>query len=84
MGKRLASRLLSFGTSPCGIRVSGPPQPLHSVAFLYKNRNFVGTGVNRKNVGDVLGARGSKLDVACVVNGSGLAAATLPLSFQCA
>lgn len=47
MEKRLAFGLLSFGTSSCGICVSGTPQPLHSVAFLYKNRTFAATGVNR-------------------------------------
>lgn len=56
MGKMLAFGLLSFGTSPCGMCVTGPPQPLHSVAFLYKNRTFAGTGVNRgKCRGSALG-----------------------------
>lgn len=40
--------------SSCDVRC--PPQPLHSVGFLYKNRTFAATGVNRgKCRGNALG-----------------------------
>lgn len=63
--QRLAFGLLSFGTSSCGICVTGPPQPLHSVAFLYKNRAFAGTGVNRGKYRGNHWVRDSKLGVTC-------------------